>query len=171
MVWAIVAIVAALFVAALAIATLYVLGLRSRNSKTRNAGRRFHRAVGNPLQMRSAGACGAFASVIRHRGRRTGKTYQTPVWAAPTEDGFVIAIVYGTGTDWLKNVVGGGDAAIVHRGHVYRVGRPEIVPMDSARVYFPARLQAIHRRLHIDQCLRVRRLEVAQTSRAQDVST
>jgi deazaflavin-dependent oxidoreductase (nitroreductase family) len=91
--------------------------------------------------------------VIRHQGRRTGRTYETPVWAVPTEDGFVIAIVYGSGTDWLKNVLASGAVAIVHEGEACPVDRPEIVPMDRARGYFPATLQRIHRRIRVDRCL------------------
>lgn len=154
---AIVIVLAVLFLAVAAIAILYVLGIRSKSSTMRDAARRFHRAVGNPIQMRSAGASGTYASVIRHPGRTTGRIYETPVWAAPTEDGFVIAIVYGASTDWLKNVLRSGAAVIVHRGDTYRVDQPAIVPMESARAYFPAALQRIHRRLRIDRCLRVRR--------------
>src|SRR5579859_7261653 len=83
-------VVAVVFLALLAIAIVYVLGIRSKSSTVRSAARHFHRAVGNPRQMRSAGMPGKYASVIRHRGRTTGRTYETPVWAMPTEDGFVI---------------------------------------------------------------------------------
>lgn len=155
-------ILAVLFLALSAIAIVYVLGLRSKSSTVRNAARRFHRAVGNPLQMRSAGTPGTYASVIRHQGRTTGRTYETPVWAAPTEDGFVIAIVYGSRTDWLKNVLASGAAAIVHEGNTYPVDQPEIVPMERARAYFPATLQRIHRRCDVDRCLRVRRVETTR---------
>jgi deazaflavin-dependent oxidoreductase (nitroreductase family) len=164
---AILIVLAVLFLALWAIAMVYVLGIRSRSSTLRNAARRFHRAVGNPLQMRSAGAPGTYASVIRHQGRTTGRSYETPVWAAPTEDGFVIAIVYGSRTDWLKNVLASGAAAIVHDGDTYAVDQPEIVPMESARAYFPATLQRIHRRIRVDRCLRVRRVEVGKTSAAE----
>ena len=102
---AILIVLAVLVLALLAVAIVYALGIRSKSSTGRNAARRFHHGVGNPVQLRWAGTPGRFASVIRHRGRRTGRTYETPVWAVPTEDGFVIAIVYGAGTDWLKNVL------------------------------------------------------------------
>ena len=163
---AILIVLAVLVLALSAIAMVYAFGVRSRSATVRNAARRFHRAVGNPLQMRSAGTPGTFASVVRHQGRRTGRTYETPVWAVPTEDGFVIAIVYGAGADWLKNVVASGAAAIVHEGVTYLVDRPEIVPMNSARAYFPATLQRIHRRIRVDRCLRVWRVEVGKTSAA-----
>jgi deazaflavin-dependent oxidoreductase (nitroreductase family) len=154
---AILIVLAVLFVALSAIAIVYVLGIRSKSSAVRNAARRFHRAVGNPLQMRSAGTPGRYASVIRHQGRTTGRTYETPVWAVPTEDGFVIAIVYGSRTDWLKNVLASGAAAIVHDGHICAVGQPEIVPMDSVRAYFPAKVARAQRLVGVDRCLRVRR--------------
>jgi deazaflavin-dependent oxidoreductase (nitroreductase family) len=160
-------IVMAVLLALLAIAILYVVGIRSNSATVRAAARRFHHAVGNPVQLRSAGTPGAYASVIRHQGRRTGRTYHTPVWAVPTEDGFVIAIVYGSGTDWLKNVLASGAAAIVHQGETYPVDQPEIVAMESARAYFPATLQRTHRLVGVEGCLRVRRVTVATTSAAQ----
>jgi deazaflavin-dependent oxidoreductase (nitroreductase family) len=161
---AILIVLAVLVLALLAAAILYVLGIRSKSAMVRAAARRFHHRVGNPLQLRSAGTPGTFASVVRHQGRRTGRTYQTPVWAVPTEDGFVIAIVYGSGTDWLKNVLANGAAAVVREGDSYPVDQPEIVPMDSVRAYFPATLQRTHRLVGVEECLRVRRVKVATTS-------
>jgi deazaflavin-dependent oxidoreductase (nitroreductase family) len=160
---AILIVLAVLVLALSAIAILYVLGIRSQSATVRNAARRFHHGVGNPLQLRSAGTPGSYASVIRHQGRTTGRTYQTPVWAVPTEDGFVIAIVYGSGTDWLKNVLASGAAAILHAGATYPVDQPEIVPMERARAYFPATLQRTHRLVGVEGCLRVRRVTVAKT--------
>jgi deazaflavin-dependent oxidoreductase (nitroreductase family) len=152
------------FLMSLVIVIVYVLGIGSKNRAVRNAARRVHRAVGNPLQMRSAGAPGTYASVIRHRGRRTGATYENPVWAVPTEDGFLIATVYGPRTDWVKNVLANGSATIVHQGNIYIVDQPEIVPMASVRAYFPAKIRGPQRLVHVDQCLRARRVEIAKTS-------
>jgi deazaflavin-dependent oxidoreductase (nitroreductase family) len=157
---------AVLFVALSAVAIVYVAGIRSKSPAVRNAARRFHHAVGNPLQTRSAGAPGRYASVIRHQDRTTGRTYETPVWAVPTEDGFVIAIVYGSHTDWLKNVLASGTAAIVHHGHTCAVGQPEIVRMASVREYFPAKIARAQRLVRADRCLRVRRIKAANTSAA-----
>jgi deazaflavin-dependent oxidoreductase (nitroreductase family) len=157
-------VLAALFLAVSVIAVVYVIGISSGSSSARDVARRFHHGLGNRLQMRSAGTTGSSASVVKHHGRRTGTSYETPVWAASTEDGFVIAIVYGSNTDWLKNVLASGAAAIVHEGDTYPVDRPEIVPMESARAYFPKMTQLIHRRIRIDRCLRVRRVGVAKAS-------
>jgi hypothetical protein len=150
-------VLAVLLVALSAIAIAYVLGVHFDAGGMRDAARRFHYAIGNPVQMHSAGAHGAYASVLRHEGRRTGRPYETPVWAAATEDGFVLPIVYGPATDWLKNVMDRGSAVIVHDGRSYAVDRPEIVPLDSVRNCFPAPTRLAHRLVGVRECLRVRR--------------
>lgn len=102
-----------LFAALFGTVVVYVLGMRSKSPSVRRGARTFHHAVGNRLQMRSAGTPGSYASVIRHRGRTTGRTCETPVWAAPTEDGFVIGVVYGPRTDGLRNLDEAAGAAAV----------------------------------------------------------
>lgn len=144
-----------------AAAIVYATGLRRRSSTVRAAAVGFHRAVGNPLMLRSAGSRGAFTSVLRHQGRRSGTTYETPVWAVPAGDGFVIPIVYGPRTDWLRNVLASGTGVLVHDGTTFAIDRPQIVPMDSVRASFPAALQRAHRLVEVDRCLRVRGVEVS----------
>jgi deazaflavin-dependent oxidoreductase (nitroreductase family) len=64
--------------------------------------------------------------VVVHRGRTSGREYFTPVnlfWAG---DAFVIALTYGTATDWLKNVLAAGGCEIHARGRWFRVGAPRI---------------------------------------------
>ena len=109
--------------------------------------------------MRSAGTPGAYAAVIRHRGRVSGRPYETPVGAVATDDGFVIALVYGSRTNWLQNVLASGSATIVHEGQTYQVDRPEIVPMQTVETHFTAGDQRGFRRFAVDQALRVRRVE------------
>jgi len=50
--------------------------------------------------------------VLHHRGRKSGREYQTPVKLFRHGDDYVITLPYGAGTDWVKNVVaaGGGDS-------------------------------------------------------------
>jgi deazaflavin-dependent oxidoreductase (nitroreductase family) len=93
--------------------------------------------------------------VIRHTGRRTGQTYQTPVTVAHHDDYFVIALPYGDRTDWMKNVVHAGHATIVNDGHVFEVERPEVIPMTQATKYFGRNEQRMHRQFHVDNALQV----------------
>jgi deazaflavin-dependent oxidoreductase (nitroreductase family) len=152
-------VVGVLLFAALIVRIVFSIGMRGKTPWVLDGVRRFARAVGNPLQMRKAGAPGAYASVIRHEGRRSGKSYATPVAAEPTNDGFVIAMVYGPNTDWLKNVLAGGSATIEHEGRTYPVDRPEIVLLEDVEEAFgPKELRTLHR-YRVTQCLRVRRVE------------
>ena len=124
-----------------------------------NALRLFTRTM-RPLALRSAGKEGSGTSVVRHVGRRSGRAYQTPVIAVQHDDNFLIALPYGQRTDWLKNVLAKGSAAIVTNGHTYEVDRPEVIPMAEATGYFRPREQRMHRQFHVDLALQVRqRLE------------
>jgi deazaflavin-dependent oxidoreductase (nitroreductase family) len=139
--------------------TVFWVGMRRKTPWVLNGVRRFAHTIGNPHQMRTAGTPGAYASVIRHEGRRSGKSYATPVAAEPTDDGFVIAMVYGPNTDWVKNVLASGSATIEHEGRVQPVDRPEIVRTEEVEGAFdPKELRTLHR-YRVSRCLRVRRVE------------
>jgi deazaflavin-dependent oxidoreductase (nitroreductase family) len=120
-----------------------------------NALRLFTRAT-RPLAMRSAGRKGTATAVVRHVGRRSGRAYQTPVTVARHDDSFVIALPYGERTDWLKNVLAAGSAAIVADGRSYEVDRPAVIPMAEATAYFRPREQRMQRQFRVDTALEVR---------------
>jgi deazaflavin-dependent oxidoreductase (nitroreductase family) len=65
--------------------------------------------------------------VIAHTGRTSGKRYETPVNVFTRADGFVIALTYGTQSDWVRNVVATGACELLTRGGRYRLTNPEIV--------------------------------------------
>jgi deazaflavin-dependent oxidoreductase (nitroreductase family) len=129
-------------------------------SSTQNALRMLTRAM-RPIALRSAGKEGSNTSVVRHIGRRSGRTYETPVVAARHDDSFLIALPYGQRTDWLKNVLDRGSAAVVVNGHAYEVDRPEVIPMADATSYFRPREQRMHRQFHVDSALQVHQRQEA----------
>jgi deazaflavin-dependent oxidoreductase (nitroreductase family) len=110
-----------------------------------------------PLAMRSAGTEKSSTSIIRHVGRRSGRTYETPVVAVEHDDGFLIALPYGERTDWMKNVVADGEASVVNHGRTYRVDQPQVIPMGEATGYFGPKEQRLHRRFAVATCLQVHR--------------
>ena len=138
--------------------------MRTKSALVQNIVRRSNRAFGNPHQMKTAGTPGAYASVIRHVGRKTGRPYETPIVPFATPDGFVIALPYGPGTDWIKNVLATGSATIVTEGESWSIDRPEVVPTAAAAPYMPAKEQRDLRRFAVDNCLRVHRVEPADGS-------
>jgi len=76
--------------------------------------------------------------VIRHVGQTSGTAYETPIGALPTNGGFVIALPYGTRSDWLKNVLAKGSATIVAEGETYEVDHPTLVPTADVMSQLPA---------------------------------
>lgn len=151
--------VGGLAVAVMIIGIVFLGGMRMKCPPVLMAVRRFNRAVGNPRAMKTAGAPGAYASVIRHVGRTSGREYETPVGAYATEDGFFIALPYGQSADWVKNVLASGSAVIVDEGDTHRVAEPEIVPTADVVQHLPAGEQRTLRLFGVDETLRFGRLE------------
>ena len=118
-------------VAVVAVAT-WLLGMRARAPWAVDFGRTLTKRLFNPMQMRSAGTPGAYASIVRHTGRKSGATYETPVGTVVTEDGFLIALPYGTRANWVQNVLAAGSATIVAEGQTYDVDQPEVGDFQRA---------------------------------------
>ena len=143
---------------------VYVLGMRARSRLVIGPLVRLQRVVINPRQLHSAGEPGAYASIIRHVGRASGRPYETPVGVVATEDGFLIGLVYGSGTSWLRNVLASGSATIVHAGRTYAVDEPEVVPMRTVAARFGPGDQRGFRVLGVDQALRLHRVGPAEVA-------
>jgi deazaflavin-dependent oxidoreductase (nitroreductase family) len=156
-------IVGGLLLALVALGTVFLVSMRTKFPPVVTAVRRMNRAVSNPQAMKTAGQPGATASVIRHVGRTSGTPYETPIGPYTTDDGFVIALPYGSSPDWLKNVLAAGSAVIVHEGNTYRVDRPELVPRAVAVVHVPRTEQWSLRVFGVDDFLRVRLVEPQET--------
>ena len=140
---------------------VFVLGMRRQWSPVLTAVRRSNR-VGNRIALRTAGTPGAEASIVRHIGRRSGKAFETPVRAVRTDDGFAVALPYGTTADWLKNVLANGGATIVNEGHAYEVDQPRVVPIAEVSGAFSASNRRAHRVFGVTQCLVVRRVDASE---------
>jgi len=149
-------IVAVLVLVLVVLGAVWFAGMRTKWRPVIDLQRRVNRRVFNPRQMRKAGTPGAYAGIIRHVGRRTGRTYDTPVVPVTTDDGFAIVLVYADRTEWLRNVLAAGEATIVVEGATYEVDRPEIVPADRAGRAWSDDERKEMRRFGNDTCLRLR---------------
>jgi deazaflavin-dependent oxidoreductase (nitroreductase family) len=81
--------------------------------------------------------------VVVHRGRRTGRQYQTPVNVFRDADGYIIALTYGPDTDWVKNVQAAGGCELRTRGRVLRMGEPRVYRDETRRGIRPVERQAL----------------------------
>jgi deazaflavin-dependent oxidoreductase (nitroreductase family) len=95
-----------------------------------------NRSYTNRLTGRFAGRVPPFA-LVEHRGRRSGKAYRTPVMVFAMDGGYAIALTYGPGTDWVRNVEAAGGCTIVLRGRSIALANPRVEHGRGARARFP----------------------------------
>ena len=96
-----------------------------------------------------------FARVL-HRGRRSGRAYQTPVAARRVADGFIISLAFGAQVDWHRNLEAAAGGAIRWRGREYAVSGPEMIDADEALPAFDPVQRLFLRLAGIDGFIRVR---------------
>ena len=120
---------------------------------------RFNRGVTNPLASRLGRRLPGFA-IVHHRGRSTGRAYQTPVSAFRRPGGYAIALTYGPGTDWAQNVLAAGGCVLEIGGRRVGLTDPRVV-RDPERSLVPSAVAAALRLLGADEFLV---LELAETA-------
>lgn len=54
--------------------------------------------------------------VVEHRGRRTGRPYRTPTWGVIRHGEVRIRALYGTESDWVRNLLAAGSGTVIRRG-------------------------------------------------------
>ena len=146
-------IIGTLFGAVLVLLGLLVAGMRWQVSPVVNTVRRMNRSLTNPRVMRTAGNAGTQTSVIEHVGRRSGKTYETPVDIIETTTRLLIALPYGARTDWLRNVLAAGSATVVSGGERISVERPAVAATADVEELIPVRTLRTLRLFGVSQCL------------------
>lgn len=75
-------------------------------------------------------------AALHHVGRRSGRTYVTPLSAYRLGDGFVLGVAYPE-VDWCRNVLAAGKCTLTWNGKEYALGRPELVPAAEALKAYP----------------------------------
>jgi deazaflavin-dependent oxidoreductase (nitroreductase family) len=96
----------------------------------------------NPLVRRIAGM-GLPFMLIRHVGRRSGRTFETPVLAFRNDDRFVIALTYGSEVDWLRNLRAAGNCEARFRGERYQISPVSVVRGEARRQPLPRVAQVL----------------------------
>ena len=70
--------------------------------------------------------------VVTHVGRKSGRTYQTPMDAYPTNSGFVLVARYGPESDWVQNIMAAGEASLRIGGEDHDLRSPRLVSQEEA---------------------------------------
>jgi deazaflavin-dependent oxidoreductase (nitroreductase family) len=82
-------------------------------------------------------------AVLHHRGRRSGRSYRTPVVAFRSAHGFVVPMTYGRDVDWARNLRAAGGGELTQMGRRFRVRHPRIVDAAHAKSRLPAMVRPV----------------------------
>ncbi|MCM6774389.1 nitroreductase family deazaflavin-dependent oxidoreductase [Nocardia sp. CDC159] len=85
----------------------------------------FNRRVTNPGFRVLARRVAGYANVV-HTGRRSGRTYRTPVGITWDGDQLLVAVNYGRRSDWVCNVLAAERFRLEHRGREIPMDRPQL---------------------------------------------
>jgi deazaflavin-dependent oxidoreductase (nitroreductase family) len=88
------------------------------------------------------------AGVVVHVGRRSGRTYRTPVLAVSTGTSVAIPLLYGNRTDWVLNVLAAGAGELIRAGRERRLVNPRFAD-DAERGRIPWLLRGLSRKVDI----------------------
>ncbi|MEV6236066.1 nitroreductase family deazaflavin-dependent oxidoreductase [Lentzea sp. NPDC051838] len=87
-----------------------------------------NKRVFNPIALK-----GSKYPVLTHVGRSSGTTYRTPMDAHPVDGGYLFVLVYGSGSDWVRNVLAAGKATLHVNGEEIELAAPRVV--DEAEAF------------------------------------
>jgi deazaflavin-dependent oxidoreductase (nitroreductase family) len=97
---------------------------------------RFNKHVTNRLTLPLAPHL-PLLGVVVHVGRRSGRTYRTPVNVFSRQRGFVFALTYGRQAQWVQNVLQAGQCQLTTRGRTYALINPEIFRDETRHAAAP----------------------------------
>ena len=111
----------------------------------------------NPVTRRVAGKLPAFG-VLTYRGRKTGRTYRTPINVFRRGDAYFFFLTYGSDAQWVKNVLAAGSCSLETRGRVVELVEPELITDPELRPAPPV-VRFVERRIAgVTQYLRMHRV-------------
>jgi deazaflavin-dependent oxidoreductase (nitroreductase family) len=113
----------------------------------------FNSAVTNRITGTFANRLPGFG-ILSHVGRNSGRTYRTPINVFRRPDGFLIALTYGSESEWVKNVLAKGRCRLETRGVQYELNAPKVV-LDPTRKQFPLLARIVLRLVGADEFLKL----------------
>jgi len=114
---------------------------------------RFNKRFLNRLFLRVAGYLPGFG-ILSHVGRKSGRAYRVPVNVFRADGDYIIALTYGSRSDWVKNVLAAGSCELLARGRRVRLSNPR-VEIDEAKNWAPRPIRFILKRIDVPECMRL----------------
>ncbi len=119
--------------------------------------RAFNRRAYNPLMMRVAEWNLPFPAIVGHVGRSSGRVFETPVAAFPIASGFLVALPYGRGAEWSKNLLAAGGGTVRYAGEAIGVRSPTFLDREQALAVLDGIPRTVFSRLPFDDFLSLER--------------
>jgi deazaflavin-dependent oxidoreductase (nitroreductase family) len=104
-------------------------------------------------------------AIVSHVGRRSGRVYRTPVNLYRAESRYVIALTYGSDSQWVLNVLVAGAVDIETRGERLHLVGPEVVH-DAQRSLVPASIRPVLRMVNVSEFMLLQRAGTVRPSTA-----
>lgn len=95
----------------------------------------------NPVLVNLAGH-GWFVE-LEHLGRKSGTAHRTPLMAFRDGDTITIALTYGPGVQWLKNVRASGRARMHWRDKMLHLGPPQDLATEDGLARMPQPVRSV----------------------------
>jgi deazaflavin-dependent oxidoreductase (nitroreductase family) len=86
----------------------------------------------NPVTRRVAGRLPTFG-VLTYSGRKTGRTYHTPINVFRRGDAYFFFLTYGSDAQWVKNVLAAGSCSLETQGRIVELVEPELITDPELR--------------------------------------
>ncbi|WP_254431398.1 hypothetical protein [Agromyces sp. Marseille-P2726] len=106
---------------------------------------------------------GPFA-LVRHVGRKSGTTFETPILHARTRTGLVAVLMYGTEASWYRNVRAAGRGVVLRGARTYQIDGIEKYPTKAGLRAFAFPIRVFLRATRRDE-FRLMHIASATTSR------
>ncbi len=94
---------------------------------------KLNKRVFNPREIRQG-----IRPVLTHVGRVSGRQYQTPLEAYAVDGGFVFVLMYGSQSDWVKNILASESGVLRFEGSDVAVSNPKLIDEAEAWSLLPA---------------------------------
>jgi len=95
-----------------------------------------------------------YFAIISYPGRKSGKTYRTPMNVFRDGDDYVFALTYGSDVQWVKNVLAAGSAELQVGGRKIPLTDPEMF-VDPKRRLMPLPVRFLLGLMRVSEFLRM----------------
>lgn len=109
-----------------------------------------NKRVFNPAELRRG-----TRPVLTDVGRSSGATHRTPLDAHPVDGGYVFILVYGSQSDWVRNILAAGRARLTLGDQDIELPNPQLISGQEAWRDIGEDVRRPPRFLRIDEYLRM----------------